>query len=256
MLPRLRNRCVNRSSPYFSMNATSFFQARFVVNPLQHREPQRAAMREPTGEQRLGELLQASDERLGASGPRSPRASAGQVLRGGDQALDDRPVADFEQLVEFGHRAGADRMVRSICRATSNQLARFDPQPQPRQPGQQVLHARAAARGRRRSRRARPLWPAAHRAAAARSSSFAERRRRLRGPCRARACSSAAKTSTICRCSSSLPGASWRRLAAERPSTAADSSRPASAVSTLVLMMRSSSDSFIIRRRSYSTSES
>src|SRR5436190_9827588 len=77
-----------------------------IVNPLQHAEAERAAVAEPALEQRFGELFKARDEGIGpiflAFGLFGP--SFGR----GNEAFDDRPIADLKELVVFGDRAGPD----------------------------------------------------------------------------------------------------------------------------------------------------
>jgi hypothetical protein len=104
-----------------------------ILDFLQHRQPQRLAVRQPAGQQGFGQLFQALDD-----GPRAGLlAAAGSPFgrprrRGMHDHPDQRLVPHLEHLVEFRHRAGADGMLTFHFPSQFDDLAGLDNQAQTR----------------------------------------------------------------------------------------------------------------------------
>ena len=116
-----------------------------IGEPLGDAEPQRAAVREPAAELRLGEILQRVDEHVVRRADLELEIVAQlalivPVVGRRDEAAHDRLVAAGEEPVVLGDRAGPDRVLGFHRLGDVEQLARLAHQPQPRQPFEQVLN--------------------------------------------------------------------------------------------------------------------
>ena len=110
-------------------------------------QPQRAAVGQPAVELPLGELLQHVDQQvIGVARARGASAGVPQLGRFDDGA-DDRLVAVFEQRVELGDGALADRVVAFQLLGEVEQFARFADEAELGQPAQAGRSAAAASCG-------------------------------------------------------------------------------------------------------------
>src|SRR6478752_8843418 len=94
-------------------------------------------MAEPALQKRFGKLFETRDERIGSR--LGGVVFGGPGLGRGDEAFDNRAVADLEQLVVFRHGTRSDGMLALHLASDFKEFTSLHPQAEARQPSEQLL---------------------------------------------------------------------------------------------------------------------